>query len=88
MTPEQDRKAQAAFDGRAELWVCPDCAFGFDVVHKNMDGSYTCPVCEADRLRAALSRILSYAKATVPTPRNVGEINVIGMAESLLRKES
>jgi hypothetical protein len=26
--------------------VCPDCAFTFDAVHTDPDGSYSCPLCE------------------------------------------
>lgn len=40
-----------------QLWVCPDCAFGFDAVHGDEGGGYSCPVCE----NADLSRRLAEA---------------------------
>lgn len=45
----------------AELWVCPDCAFGFDKFHKCADDRYACPVCAEQRQRTALREIADIA---------------------------
>lgn len=45
---------------------CPDCAFTFDAVHTNDDGSYLCPVCGELALAARveeLDRLLKSARA-------------------------
>ena len=41
----------------AKLWTCPECAFSFDAMHENEGGGYSCPLCENERLRAALIMI-------------------------------
>lgn len=38
--------------GAPALWECPRCAFTFDAVHTNEDGSLSCPVCELAALTA------------------------------------
>lgn len=40
---------------RSLLWECPDCAFGFDRMHTDEDGGYTCPVCEVAEVRERIA---------------------------------
>lgn len=34
--------------------TCDNCGFRYGAEHTDPDGSYSCPVCEADKLREAL----------------------------------
>lgn len=64
-----------------KLWECPECLFGFDAMHTDHDGGYTCPACAQDRLqgalddqRAALAAIQLHAANTLSTAsRDVGD---------------
>lgn len=48
---------------RSLLWECPDCAFGFDRIHTDEDGGYSCPVCELAEVR---ERIAGDIEAAAP----------------------
>lgn len=37
--------------------VCPDCAFTFDYVHRDVDGGYSCPHCAENRLGSEVDRL-------------------------------
>lgn len=68
-----DLKEASSDQGEVQLWTCPDCGFGFDAIHGDEKGGYSCPNCseaellkEVQRLRSALSEILEhYDLATV-----------------------
>lgn len=62
LTPHQRAAFECGFNIGAEwqarqtprLWSCPACAFTFDAVHTEQDGSYSCPACAEKRLSEAL----------------------------------
>ena len=54
--PQALYDAGAAWQAEHEpkLWSCPECAFTFDAMHTEQDGSYSCPACAEQRLRVSL----------------------------------
>jgi hypothetical protein len=55
------KKTRDAANGMARLWVCPECAFGFDVCHSEADKPgivYACPSCFEDRVIPIAKRLL------------------------------
>jgi hypothetical protein len=44
-----------------KIWECPDCCFGFDAMHTDPGGGYSCPECEVGQLRATNA---AWVKAT------------------------
>ena len=44
-------------DRLIKLWECPDCAFGFDAMHSDIDGTYSCPLCAETRLLAEVEKL-------------------------------
>lgn len=65
MKPIEDNGKFAQFHG--ETWTCVKCAFEYNAIHSNTDGSYSCPVCDEAELRAELT----LARAVVEAARNV-----------------
>lgn len=65
--------AEAELAATPKLWSCPDCAFTFDAVHTNTDGSgLSCPVCElAAAKAAALKEAADAAESMVPGTDNM-----------------
>ena len=69
------------------VWTCENCAFSFDAIHTNADGSYSCPVCEVTKLEAeaaakklgaapppdAGQRVLDVVEAAKDVDRIVGQ---------------
>jgi hypothetical protein len=45
-------------EAEIRLWECPNCAFGFDALHTQEDGTYSCPVCAEQRLLTAHRQII------------------------------
>jgi hypothetical protein len=44
-------------EGIRKMWECPGCAFAFDAMHTNEDGSYSCPACAEIRLAEEVTRL-------------------------------
>jgi hypothetical protein len=55
-SPPTGDPGRGTFERGVTCWVCPDCAFTFDAMHTDADGSgYSCPGCYEIEHRAARS---------------------------------
>lgn len=70
---EATRQRIAALEAEAErnkLWSCPDCEFTFAAYHTNADGSMSCPVCEAERMRPVCEAAVQWREMRYPQSRS------------------
>ena len=40
-----------------DMVACDACAFEYSAMHRNEDGTYSCPLCESARLRERVERL-------------------------------
>jgi rubredoxin len=41
-------EAREQLTAAPKLWSCPSCAFEFNAQHEDVDGGYSCPLCQLD----------------------------------------
>ena len=64
------------------VWTCENCAFSFDAIHTNADGSYSCPVCEVTKLEAEAAA----KKLGAAPPPDAGQ-RVLDVVKALNKKD-
>ena len=74
---------------RTLLWECPECAFGFDRMHTDEGGGYSCPVCELAEVRERIAAdIEAEADPNVVGDYGMGHNAGTYQAASIARGES